>query len=225
MRRLLVIGAAVGLFILLVVLAMRSQTLVIEGVPFAQALWNEDQLLVVVQKEEAEMEMSWLRRQLARVSGLFLPLPKRLPATVTLFRIRAEGSNRLDYPRFGLVGGAFPYEGQIYFLRGSDTVDYPLMHQLVNDDLAGVPRDRALQIVSSFDLTSELLAREGWKEHTLYFTEGERTYPIQQGSRQFRLVLTQKHKAGLLKIELIDEERNSEQLLYELSTGWREVSE
>ena len=104
MRRLLVIGAALALFILLVVLvAMRNQTLVIEYVPHAQAIWNEDELLVVVQKEEAEMEMSWLRRHLARVSGLFLPLSKTQPATVTLFRIRAEGSKRLDYPRFGRV--------------------------------------------------------------------------------------------------------------------------
>ena len=225
MKKVIVIGGLIVLGFVVLAVVMTRQTFMLESVADAQALWNDDKLLVVVQKRVAVLRTYWLLHKLARVSGISFPLPHTFPEDLIIIQVQNGENHKQEYPSVGRMGNAFPYSGVVYFLRGSDTNDYPALHQLADGKLVRVPREEAESIVRTFQLESELVKREGWQKRDLYFTEGQSVYPIRQGSKETKLVLTQTRKTGTVKIELADEQTKAGSTLFELSNHRREITE
>ena len=175
------IGCALALTFGTMALSMGTNPSVLENVTNAEAMWNDEKLLVIVQKRVAVLRTNWLLRRLSQLIGVVFPQPRFIPDDLIIFRIEGGKIERQEHLRVGKVGGIIPFEGHIYFLRGSEPEDYPYLHRLVGKELVRVPREEAMLIVNSFELESELVKREGWQKLEFYFTEGRKQYAIEQG--------------------------------------------
>lgn len=216
MKKASVFGVLLLLLVLLMAGAFTRQTYVLESMADAQALWNENELVVVVQKRKAMLQTSWLRHKVAQVSGVAYPKPRMLPEDLVVIRVRKGEIQRQDFPGVGRVGNALPHDGHLYFLRGTEAGDYPNLHLLDRGKLVRVPQGEAKEFVAGFKLESELLTQEGWHKRDLYFTDGRVSFPLEQASARRVLTLIQDRRAGVVRIELLDSQSQETKSLYEL---------
>ena len=118
MRKAILIATLVSLTLVVLIFVTSKQAFKFQGINRAQALWNSEQLVIVLQERSSIMEVGWLRRQIARASWAFAPLPQELPDTVIILRLQGGEIYRYEHERFGNVGGAFPYENQQFACSG-----------------------------------------------------------------------------------------------------------
>jgi hypothetical protein len=218
---------AIGLVVLVIALvgALRPRTFVLESVADAQALWNEDEFFLVVQRQTSVLRTTWLGHQAAGTLGMAYPLPQDISTDLIIIKVRDGQVHRGDYPRAGWVGSAFPYGGSLLFLRGTQADDYPNLHRLDQDKLTRVPMTDATSIVQSVGLESEWIKRQGWHKCDLYFNSGQATYPVQQGTNVSDLTVTHDRRSGAMKIELWDPVTKAGPVLFELVSQPRRISE
>ncbi len=219
-----ILGFVLALVFGMMAVIMRNRIAVVESIADAQALWNEERLFIVVQKRVAVQKANRLLRKLSEVSGTLFPQPRFLPEDLIVFQIESGKVERLEQRRIGRVGGAFPLNGTVHFLRGSDPSDYPCVFRLTGSNVVRLQKHEAEAVVGSFQTESELVKREGWQKRDLYFTEGQAEYPVEQKRRKLKIVLSKSRQSGTVKIELVDEGAQATQTLLQLSSRSREVS-
>jgi hypothetical protein len=217
----------VGLLVLTLALvgALRRQTFMLESIADTQALWNEDELFVVVQRQVSVLRTTWLVRQITGSLGIAYPLPRDMPEDLIVIEIRDGQMRRQEFSRVGRIGNAFPHEGSLCFLRGTQAGDYPNLHRLDEGKLVRVPKADATSIVQSVGLESEWIKRQGWHKSDLYFTSGRAVCSVQLGTNLSELVLTHDRRSGAMKIELCDPVTQAGPALFELVSQRRRISE
>ncbi len=223
MKTTVILSATAALLLVMLLTAMRTKTLVLESVADAQALWDEERLFVVLQKGVAVQRTSWLMRKVSHASGILFPRPRLLPETLMVFALRDGKLERFEYPNVGALGSAFPLGNDLYFQRGSAPADYPCVFHWTEKKVIRIERGEAEKIAEAFQTEDDLLKREGWQKRDLYFTDGQRNYPIQQGHRTMRIVLSKAPQRGTTTIELVNEETNTTNILYAASSRPREI--
>jgi hypothetical protein len=224
MKKALLAISSVALVIALVV-ALKRQTFVLQSIADTQALWDKDELFVVVQRQVSVLRTTWLVRQITGALGIAYPLPQDISTDLIIIKVRNGQVHRMEYPCEGRVGSAFPYEGSLCFLRGTQADDYPNLHRLDQDKLTRVPMTDATSIVQSVGLESESIKRQGWHKCDLYFNRGQATYPVQQGTNVSDLMVTHDRRSGAMKIELWDRVTKAGPVLFELVSQPRRISE
>lgn len=219
--------SVLALVLVTTTMIMKERTYVFESINDAQAMWNEEILFIVIEKSVAAQKTSRFLSKVSEWSRLVFPKPDFLPEDLIIFRIKeGEIDTKEEYKRVGLIGGIIPFGGQIYFSSGTlDPRDYPRLDRLENKRLIRVPREEAEAIVKSFELQSELIKREGWQRQNLYFTEGQRAYPVEQKGKKLTIVLSKSRHTRISRIELINEQTNEAQMIYELSGRLRGLDE
>lgn len=225
-KRATVVIVCVSVFIVLaLLLAMENKTIVMESITDAQALWNNEKLLVIVQKRVAIQKTNRLFRNLSEVSGIAFPRPDVFLEDLIVFKIESDTARKIEQRQIGKVGTAFPLNGSIYFLRGSDPSDYPCVFRMTGSNVYRLQRPEAEAVVGSFKFESELLKREGWEKRDLYFTEGQVEYPLEWQGLKKKILLSKSRASRTAKIELVDEVSMKARTIYELSSLPRELDE
>jgi len=195
-----------------------------ESVRDVQALWSENILYITIEKHTVVQERTCVALRLfSGLMGTHIPRLRVFPDDLIILQITDTGTGKREYRQIGRVGNIFPVGQDIYFMRGSDPVDYPWLSRLTQDEIKRVPKDEALKIIGLFKLQSEFIERQGWHKLELDFREGVREYPIQMSTNTLTLVLSAFRSTGLSKMELKDEKTELPCTLFEQSNRPRRV--
>ena len=214
----------IGATIVVLVILLFPQSFRKESVGNVQALWNENKLYITIEKRTVVQENTCVALRLfSGVMGTHIPRLRAFPNDLTIINITSNGVKKSDYHQIGRVGGIFPVGEDIYFMRGSDPVDYPYLSRLTQNGVKRVAKDEALKIIGLFKLESEFIERQGWHKLDLDFREGIKEYPIQMNTNNLTLVLSAFRSTGLSKIELKDERAGPPRTLFEQSSRPRQI--
>ena len=214
---------AVIAIIVLVILVM-PQSFRRESVRDVQALWNEDKLYITIEKHTVVQQQTCVALRLfSGLMGTHIPRLRVFPDDLIIIQVTGNRIENREYRQIGRVGGIFPVSQDIYFMKGSDPVDYPYLSQLTQDGVKRVPKEEALKIIGLFKLQSEFIERQGWHKLDIDFREGVKEYPIQMNTNSLTLVLSAFRSTGLSKMELKDERVEPPRTLFQQSGRARQI--
>jgi len=100
-----------------------------------------------------------------------------------VIHIKEGQISKSDLRNFGYSGSAFPFHGVIYFMRGGQQAEWPLLWKWNGTGFTKVEKTAALQIANSFSFTDAIIKAEGWKEARARFDRGETAiaFPLESG--------------------------------------------
>jgi hypothetical protein len=196
------------------------------------AIWNDDEAFIFLGNETSGLALKRYQMILQAVIGAFwyhVPAEK-FREDLLVFHITRHSIHKYHLQNFGRGGGAFPFQGKLYFSRGGESADWPYVWLWTGTNFLRVGTEEALQIIEQFPplgslphSVAEQTKREGWKEHSsLSFYSGKETrYPIHLGERSL-VVVTKAESSG--SETLVVQDAQSHDTLSILPGRYRQVS-
>lgn len=200
-KRFIAIAPVVFLFVAAIVMYSRGTTyLTIEthgnG---ASVIWHDEEAFIFVGRQVSGKVLKRYQALLESVLRQHIVWPKRLQDDLVIFHLKGTKIDQYDATGFGSGGGAFPFQGRIYFARGGEPEDYPYLWEWNQTNFVRVPKTPALAILETFPAAGGIahsvtaqITNEGWRdEPSIVFNPArEIRYPIFMAGRSLTLVST-----------------------------------
>jgi len=179
------------------------------------AIWHDDECFIFMGQQVSGLISKRYQVVLATLLRTPIGYPERLQDDLAVFHLKGEHLNRYVVKDFGSGGGAFPFQGRVYFSRGGEPDDWPYVWEWTGTNFVRVPKSTAEAILDTFPPAGGIahsvtahIADQGWQEAVnIIFHQGlfhqpqERRYPINLGSRSLVLIASSGVSSNALKLE------------------------
>jgi hypothetical protein len=217
---------AIASFTVLLVLMIRPRySLKCDFDPYVNVLSNTNEVFIFIGIKNVGHSGPYIGSLLRRVQGIYSQaLDKRDDLIVV--HISNDQILKIKLANFRYSGSAFPLAGTIYYSRGGEAAEWPLLWQWTGTTFTKVERDKALKLMSSFQYTSDLIKAEGWMETHAKLDQRRTEMKIPVGSGQ--CIITLKEPIGregvkTIKISQIGSDITND-VLSEIDVNWQTVS-
>lgn len=166
--------------------------------PGSSAIWHEDEAFIFLNRNTNAKVMRRYQVVIDAFLGFFSNFPiETLHEDLHVFHLEGDKVEHYLLRDFGSGGGAFPFNGELYFERGGSPGDWPYLWRWTGTNFYRINQSDALHIQEQFPpkdslphSVSEQIKREGWSEEPFFvFNIGRQMrYPIKLRGHSFTLV-------------------------------------
>lgn len=186
-------GIATVVVCLATIFAFKTLYLVSEDMKGVEILSNQNEAFVKVAMHKSFVVGS-LPQILWRQIMAFVSFPDdHSHNDMLLWHIKNGNIERYEFKRFEPGGGMFPFKGTIHYTIGVEKQsDWPAVWRWTGSSFQKLEKAEAESIRNSYQLRSELIAREGWHDERPDFTSEETVISLSFTTNEFALVLKEK---------------------------------
>ncbi len=197
MKKKYAISALIGTAIIscvILLLVKRQYFVKAELMNNLEVIWNDKEAFIKVGIQNSGVAGS-LPRLIWRELLAFVSFKADLVREdMIVWHVEDGVTKRHHFTGFQSGGGMFPYGGNIYYTVGVDNLaDWPALWRWKESSFEQLDKSNAKTIMATFSILDEVIAREGWHERKIYFTDNKVAVQMRLGTNNVVLVVEGKN--------------------------------
>jgi hypothetical protein len=179
-------------------------------------LWNSNTAFLFVERirigRKCSMITSFFYRAVGRrLSGLDVEIEFE---DLLVFKFENDAIAKFELNQFGQGGEAYPWQGSLYFSRGSNSAEWPMMWRWSGDQFVRLSKAQALNIVTnSPQFVVDILKLEGWQKQSLYIRDGEKRIQFRSQGVKNEIILIRNPNEEFERIAINQNGKESQLLI------------